>query len=121
LLATSKITMVKIIELEIDENESIFVEVNEDTSYNESSGLVAAAGEAGVQKARETFTKAMEKIKPIANTVLSKVKELNEPADEVQVKFGIKMSVKFGAVVTSGGGEANYEVTLKWNKPGTGK
>jgi hypothetical protein len=41
------------------------------------------------------------------------VRSLNEPADEVEVKFGLKMSAELGAIVASGTAEANYEITLK--------
>jgi hypothetical protein len=39
---------------------------------------------------------------------------MNEPADEIEVKFGVKLTGTIGAVLTAGG-EASYEVTLKWN------
>jgi hypothetical protein len=34
----------------------------------------------------------------------------------VEVKFGVKMSAELGAVIASGNGEVNYEITLKWNR-----
>ena len=42
---------------------------------------------------------------------------LTDPADEVEVKFSVKLSGEIGAVVTKVGGEATYEITLKWKKP----
>jgi hypothetical protein len=47
---------------------------------------------------------------------MTKVRSLNEPADEVEVKFGLKMSAELGAIVASGTAEANYEITLKWKR-----
>jgi Trypsin-co-occurring domain 1 len=44
-----------------------------------------------------------------------KIDALSEPGDEVEVKFGVKLSGQVGAVVTAGA-EATYEVTLKWSK-----
>jgi hypothetical protein len=34
----------------------------------------------------------------------------------VEVKFGIKMSGELGAIIASGSGEVNYEITLKWKR-----
>jgi hypothetical protein len=38
---------------------------------------------------------------------------------EIELKFGLKLSLESGTftgVLGKVGGEANYEVTLKWNK-----
>ncbi len=66
-------------------------------------------------KAKEKFEDALNGIKPVANAIINKVKSLNEPASEVQVKFGVKMSAELGAIIASGSGEVNYEITLKWD------
>jgi hypothetical protein len=41
---------------------------------------------------------------------------LNTPADEVEVKFGLKLTAEAGAIFSSVGGEVSYEITLKWNQ-----
>ncbi len=103
--------MKQIIEFPTDYGASIYVEVDE---LIEDDRI--ALGDRFVQTAQQTLDSAMESVKPLANTIMSKIKSLNEPADEVQVKFGIKMSAELGAVIASGNAEVNYEVTLKWNK-----
>ncbi|MGB5768977.1 MAG: CU044_2847 family protein [Crocosphaera sp.] len=66
-------------------------------------------------KAKNKFEEALDGIKPVANAIIKKVNSLNEPASEVQVKFGVKMSAELGAIIASGSGEVNYEITLKWD------
>lgn len=70
-----------------------------------------AAGAAG------TFEKALDKVKPVAEAVMDRlVSGLTTPADEVEVKFGFKLTTDAGVLICSVGGEASFEVTLKWNK-----
>ncbi len=67
-------------------------------------------------KAQQTFEEALEKVKPVASTIISRLRDLNTPADEVEVKFGLKLTADAGAIFTSVGGEVSYEITLKWNQ-----
>ena len=95
--------------------EVILVEVDEP----ESNTIERAALPSGqmVIKAQQSFEEALDKVKPVANAIISKLKDLNTPADEVEVKFGIKLTADAGAIFTSIGGEVNYEITLKWSNP----
>ncbi|WP_258005778.1 CU044_2847 family protein [Cylindrospermopsis raciborskii] len=47
---------------------------------------------------------------------MTRVNSLSQPADEVEVKFGIKMSGTLGVLIASGNSEVNYEITLKWKR-----
>lgn len=69
-----------------------------------------------VLKAQQTFEESLDKIKPVASAIISKLRDLNQPADEVEVKFGLKLTVDAGAIFTSVGGEVTYEITLKWKQ-----
>lgn len=99
----------RIVEFPLESGDSILVEVDEPS---DRIGL----GDEIVEKAQKTFESALNAIKPVASTVINKVRSLNEPADEVEVKFGIKMTAGMGAVIASGKGEVNYEITLKWKQ-----
>ena len=68
-----------------------------------------------VLKAQQTFEEALDKIKPVASTIITKLRDLNQPADEVEVKFGLKLTADAGAIFASVGGEVSYEITLKWS------
>ncbi|WP_424101599.1 CU044_2847 family protein [Moorena producens] len=82
----------------------------------ESRGIERVSlGGKQVIKARQTFEEALDKIKPVASAVITKLRDLNQPADEVEVKFGLKLTADAGAVFASVGGEVSYEITLKWS------
>jgi hypothetical protein len=93
--------------IEVDEKLPLPKPKPEDKLISRKDGIEA--------KAKDKFEDALNGIKPVANAIINKVKSLNQPADEVEVKFGVKMSAELGAIIASGSGEVNYEITLKWD------
>lgn len=66
-------------------------------------------------KTEKTIESALGKIPSIASAVMSSLKAgLTTPADEVEVKFGLDLSVESGVILSTVGGSVNFEVTLKW-------
>jgi hypothetical protein len=105
--------MKRLVEFPLEDGTSMLVEVEEP----EQGGVVKASRSDGViDKAHQTLEKSLEKVKPAAQVVIQKLRELHEAPDEIQVSFGLKLSAEAGAVLASGGIEANYTVTLKWVK-----
>jgi hypothetical protein len=109
----------RIVEFPSENGDSILVEVNEPGLTDSSIGITddrIGIREQMIEKSTKSFESALETIKPVANAILTKLGSLHQPADEIEVKFGIKFSSKFEAVVASGTGEVNYEITLKWKR-----
>jgi len=101
----------------LDGDDSILVEIDELPTHEAEEGLVANyPGQQVVVQARTSFAEAMDKIKPIAANIIGKVRELKDAPDEVEVKFGLKMTAEMGAIIASANVEGNYEITLKWKK-----
>ncbi len=76
----------------------------------------SARGEGVPERARQTFEAALEKVKPLAETVIRKLRALHDPPDEVKVEFGLKLNSEVGAILAAAGAEANYKVTLTWKR-----
>ena len=104
--------MKRIVEFPLENGDSILVEVDEPALTDDRIGIRDEV----TQTAQKTFESALDTVKPLANAIMTKVRSLNQPADEVEVKFGVKMSAELGAVIASGNAEVNYEITLKWNR-----
>lgn len=102
--------MKQIVEFPLEDGTSIFVEVEDSEPTDDRIGI----GEDVTKVAKQSFSEAIATIGPVANAIIKKVHSFNEPADEVEVKFGLKMSAELGAVIASGNAEVNYEITLKW-------
>lgn len=104
--------MKRLIEFQLEDGGSIVVESHETIA---TVGMVRAGRPADVvTKAGQTFEAALEKIKPAATAIITKLRSLGEPPNEVEVEFGVKMNAEAGAFIASAGAEANYKVTLKW-------
>lgn len=104
----------RLVTFPLEDGSSIEVEVEQPESKS-GTGRIGREDEL-MQKAHLTFEAALEKVKPIAGIIVDKLRSMNQPADEVEVKFGIKMSAAAGAVIASASVEGNYEITLKWKQ-----
>jgi hypothetical protein len=107
----------RLIEFPLEDGGTILVEVDEPVS---EGGLerVARPDEI-ITKANQTFEAALDRIKPVAGVIITKLRALSDPPDEMTVEFGFNMSAQAGAVVAAVGVEANYKVTLKWQQEQT--
>ena len=110
--------MKRIVEFPSESGDSILVEVDDPAviDYRTDTDDRIGIREQMIQRSTKSFESALETIKPVANAILTKVGSLHQPADEIEVKFGIKISSELKAVVASGTGEVNYEITLKWKR-----
>lgn len=105
--------MKQLVEFALDDGTTVLVEVDEP----ESGGIVRA-GRAGeiVEKVQYTFSEALDKVKPAAETIINKLRNLDVTPDEIQVEFGIKLSAEAGAFFASASTEANFAITLSWKR-----
>jgi hypothetical protein len=111
--------MKRIVEFPLEDGDSILVEVDEPAQTDSRIGIPddrIGITDRIFPRSTQSFESAFKSVKPIANAVLNKVNSLNQPADEVEVKFGVKITAELGAIVASGKSEVNYEITLKWNR-----
>lgn len=104
--------MARLVEFQVGEDESILVEV-EDVESDSIRPASKSPGEIAI-KAKKTFAEALDSIQPMIADIKHRLDAATEPADEVEVKFSVKLSGEVGAVLTKVGGEATYEITLKW-------
>ncbi len=106
--------MKRLIEFPVQAGGQLLVEVDEPES---PGGMVRAARPGEVaEQAQQTFEDALDKIKPAAQAIITKLQGLHDAPDEIAVEFGVKLSASAGAFIASAGVEANYKVALKWVK-----
>ena len=104
--------MKQLVEFPLSDDNSILIEVDEPATPGEEP--VSRNGEM-IVKAQKTFEQALANIDPMVRAIKKKFDEMEDAADEVEVKFGVKLSGEVGAIITVGG-EASYEITMRWNK-----
>ncbi len=104
--------MTKLVKFDVGDGETVLIEV-EDVESEEIVPVSKSPGELAAL-ARQTLSTALNDIAPMVRTLKNRLNALTDPADEVEVKFSVKLSAEIGAIVTKVGGEATYEITLKW-------
>lgn len=101
--------MQELTEFHLDDEKTIFVETAESAlSENEFS----------IVKTNLTLAKALDVIKPVSQIVFTQLRKLDDEPDEVHVTFGIKLDSTLGAILVMSNTNANYLITLKWNRRG---
>jgi hypothetical protein len=105
----------QLVEYSLEDGTTFLIEVDEPESTVAVERVALPSGQLAI-KAQQSFEQALDKVKPVASTIISKLRNLNTPADEVEVKFGLKLTAEAGAIFSSVGGEVSYEITLKWKQ-----
>jgi hypothetical protein len=107
--------MRRLVEFELENGETILVEVEEP----DAGGLERASAADVVVRARQSFAQALDKVQPLASAIVKTVTAMSDPPDELQVEFGLKLSAEAGVILTCAGMEANYTLTLTWRREQT--
>ena len=101
------------VEYKMDDGSSILVEAESGT------GAVTRSTHGGLNivQAGKNFSNALASIRGSLRVLIAEMDALK--VEEAEVKFGLKAVGEAGVfAVGKVGGETNYEVTLKWKKPG---
>lgn len=104
--------MKPLVSVAVGEDQVVLVEVDD-----VGDGIVRAArpGEV-VASLGEVFHGALARIRPMAETIRTQFDALAERPEEIGVEFGLKVHAEAGVVIAHTGGEANFKVTLRWER-----
>ncbi len=108
------------VEFPLEDGGSILIETP-DLQEKVQSGFVKTgqsdlAREAALPASR-SFDASVENVRKAAELLVSKLRTISAPPDEMTVSFGLKASGDLGSLaIGKVGGESNYAVTLKWKK-----
>ncbi len=104
----------RVVEYDLPDGGTILVEVKADDPVEEL--VPATSASELVAKAEQTFDQALTAIDSIARGVISRVRHLGDPPDQVEVGFGLKLTGGTSVMLASGSVEANLNVTLSWKR-----
>jgi hypothetical protein len=48
--------------------------------------------------------------------MVSKLQDIDEGVEEVDIALGVKLSAKAGLVIANTSGEANFHITVRWRR-----
>jgi hypothetical protein len=103
------------LELEDGTKTKFLVEVERRPTQPDEKSVPVAINRGGISvaSASKTFNQALDEIKPVIATVVSKLKDI--APNETEIKFGLKLDAQAGIVFSSFGTELTFEITVKWN------
>lgn len=103
----------KIVKYELEEGGFILVEVEK---LEEETCIVPAGGEEIFEEATVKFEEALDKIRPVVNSVIQKFTNLSQEPNQIAVEFGLNMNANSGVLIASAGVEANFKINISWKK-----
>ena len=92
-------------------NDHILVEVE-----SADSGRVTRSGRSQpiVREASETLEHVLAKVGPIVRGAIGELRAQADRPDEIEVEFGVKLSVDAGVIIARTAAEANFRIAFKW-------
>ncbi|MEO8288392.1 MAG: CU044_2847 family protein [Chloroflexota bacterium] len=106
--------MKRVVEFPMEDGEVLLVEV--DDQGGSSSTLRGGHTSDVLERARVTYEQAISNIRPAAERIIIRMREIGDPPDEISLEFGIKLSADIGAFLASTSAEAQFTLRLTWNR-----
>ena len=111
--------MSKYVEFPLEGGGSILIEAADEPARASAGFLRDGDAHPGAEKAQQSFDASVEAVRRSADLLVTKLRDLSAPPDELQVTFSLKASGEMGGLTVgkSGlGADANFNVMLKWQK-----
>ena len=105
--------MSELVEYELADGTRVLVEVEET-----HVGPVTRGGRGldEIVKADGTLEQALRRIGPVTVAAFDQLRQLANPPDEIDIEFGVKLHADLGAIIARTGGEANFQIALRWRR-----
>jgi hypothetical protein len=78
------------------------------------SGYADIGRDGVAAKAAATLDAALDVVRPVTSSLIEKFQQTVRPPTELQVEFGIKLTMSTGAVIASSNAEGHIKVVCKW-------
>jgi len=106
--------MKRLVKFTLEDGSTVLIEAEEAEVEGETTRVSrSSTSREIVNITNQTFEESLGIVKPVANTVLNRLKDLSKQPEEVRFSFGISMDLKAGMFIAAGTG-ANFNVTLTW-------
>jgi Trypsin-co-occurring domain 1 len=72
-----------------------------------------------VERTQQSLDAVLAHARPAVTALLRQVREQEDAPDELEVEFGIQVSLEVGAYIAAASSSANFRVTMRWrSRPG---
>ena len=81
-----------------------------------SSGMTTRGIPTGrlVERTEQSLDEVLAHARPAVTSLLRQVREQEDAPDELEVEFGIQISLEVGAYIAAASSTANFRVTMRW-------
>lgn len=97
------------LEVPLDAEHTILVDVT--TSIE---GTVHAGPGEVVGRMSQTLERALDRLEPLASTVVRRLSTLPKRPDRASIEFGISLTAKTGVVIAESTGQSHFKIMLEW-------
>ncbi len=68
-----------------------------------------------VERTQQSLDEVLAHARPAVSTLLRQVRGQDDAPDELEVEFGIQISLEVGAYIAAASSTANFRVTMRWH------
>ena len=72
-----------------------------------------------VERTQQSLDEVLAHARPAVTTLLRQVRGQDDAPDELEVEFGIQISLEVGAYIAAASSTANFRVTMRWHSHAT--
>ncbi|MBA2725150.1 MAG: hypothetical protein H0U53_04100 [Actinobacteria bacterium] len=106
--------MTRVVRIPLDDSRSFLAEVD-DLHLADEDLITLSRTDVPVDRAVRGLDDSLDEIVPVAERIFERLKEIQAPR-ELEIKLGLKITGEAGVIFSKVGGEASFEVTLKWDR-----
>jgi hypothetical protein len=79
-------------------------------------GMVSSRGIPGrvVERTQQSLDEVLARARPAVTSLVRQMRGQEDAPDELEVEFGIQVSLEVGAYVAAASSAANFRVTMRW-------
>ncbi len=107
--------MKRLVEFPLDQGGSVLIETDEPPTGPTMRGL-GKDSSAIIERTDKTFEEATAAVTPAARSILARLRSIDDPPDQVGIEFGVQLSAHTGAFIASVAAEANFKVSMTWQR-----
>jgi hypothetical protein len=108
--------MKHVVEFPMESGGVLLVEVDDAFSSGPTMRGASGHGSDMLERAQITYEQAVDRIRPAAESIVQRIRQIAEPPDEISVEFGIKLNANIGAILASTSAEAQFTLKMTWNR-----
>jgi Trypsin-co-occurring domain 1 len=67
-----------------------------------------------IERTEQSLDEVLARARPAVTSLLRQVRQQEDAPDELEVEFGIQISLEVGAYIAAASSTANFRVTMRW-------